>query len=293
MKGKVLQQYYLLLVENRLEEFEQKLSFYFTLYFAKLLPLQHYHLDWLVIQLRPMRRQSCLQSDFKADYVQSEIKSDSRKFVMLIQFLNYAQHLDFEIKSIDQISYRVVSFRLQDFLRFQNKYNNQYQLTKVKEFFEEIQTGILLTSFSDNYFQSLVAIPLVKFHKIQKFWVGRVWLAEELFYYRYPFLLPDFFKNKLTKDQFEVRVEVIKIFHSVDITKTFLIQQFLDSYSTVSNQRINKIKKNFIELVQILQEYDLIESNYKIISNGSFLDTNELNISNISEGFVIYEKIYI
>jgi len=48
-----------------------------------------------------------------------------------------------------------------------------------------------------------------------------------------------------------------------------------------------------IELVQLLQEYDLIESNYKIISNGSFLDTNELNISNISEGFVIYEKIYI
>ncbi|MEY2702450.1 MAG: hypothetical protein RLY43_1083, partial [Bacteroidota bacterium] len=164
MKGKVLQQYYLLLVENRLEQFEQKLSFYFTLYFGKLLPLQHSYLDWLVIQLRPMRRQSCLQSAFKADYIQSEIKSDSRKFVMLIQFLNYAQHLDFEIKYIDQISYRVVGFRLQDFLRFQNKYNNQYQLTKVKEFFEEVQTGILLTSFSDNYFQSLVAIPLVKFH---------------------------------------------------------------------------------------------------------------------------------
>jgi hypothetical protein len=40
-----------------------------------------------------------------------------------------------------------------------------------------------------------------------------------------------------------------------------------------------------------LQAYDWIESNYKIISNGSFLDTNELNISNISEGFVIYQKI--
>ena len=54
---------------------------------------------------------------------------------MLIQFLNYAQHLDFDIKYIDQTLYRVVGFRLQDFLRFQNKYNNQYQLTKVKDFF--------------------------------------------------------------------------------------------------------------------------------------------------------------
>ena len=167
MKAKFLQEYHFLLGENRLEEFEQQLSSYFTLYFAKLLHLQHSYLDWLVIQLRPRRRQSCLQSALKSDYIKSEIKSYSRKFVMLIQFLNYAQHLDFEIKYIDQISYRV------------------------------------------------------------------------------------------------------------------------------SNQRITKIKKNFIELVQILQEYDLIESNYKIISNGSFLDTNELNISNISEGFVIYEKIYI
>jgi len=72
-----------------------------------------------------------------------------------------------------------------------------------------------------------------------------------------------------------------------------VIQQFLDSYSTVSNQRINKIQKNFIKFVPILQESDWIESNDKIISNGSFLDTNELNISNISEGFVIDEKISI
>jgi hypothetical protein len=43
----------------------------------------------------------------------------------------------------------------------------------------------------------------------------------------------------------------------------------------------------------MLREYDLIESNYKIIFNESFLDTNELNIFNISEGFVIYEKVYI
>lgn len=100
-------------------------------------------------------------------------------------------------------------------------------------------------------------------------------------------------KTKRTKDQFEVRVEFRKVFHSVEITKTFVIQQFLDSYSTVSNQRINKIQKNFIKFVPILQESDWIESNDKIISNGSFLDTNELNISNISEGFVIDEKISI
>jgi hypothetical protein len=93
-----------------------------------------------------------------------------------------------------------VVFRLQDFLQLQNKSNNQYQLVKVKNFFKFLQTGILLTSFSDIHFQSLVAVPLVKFPKFQKFWVGRVWVAQELFYYKYPFHLPDFFQQKLKKE---------------------------------------------------------------------------------------------
>ena len=111
-----------------------------------------------------------------SDYIQSDILVDSRNFVALIQLLNYVQNLDFEIKYIDKIPYRVVVFRLQDFLQLQNKSNNQYQLEKVKHFLKELQTGILLTSFSDTHFQSLAAVPLVSFTKIQKFW-GRTSLA--------------------------------------------------------------------------------------------------------------------
>lgn len=143
------------------------------------------------------------------------------------------------------------------------------------------------------FFSKFSGYPSRKISENSKFWVGRIWLAEELFDSKYPFLFPDFLKTKRIKYQFEVRVEFRKVFHSVEITKTFVIQQFLDSDSTVSNQRINKIQKNFIKFVQILQESDWIESNDNIISNGSFLDTNELNISNISEGFVIDEKISI
>ena len=51
MKGKFLQDYHSLLVEYRLEEFEQKLSSHFLVYFGKLLPLHFSYLDWLVIRL--------------------------------------------------------------------------------------------------------------------------------------------------------------------------------------------------------------------------------------------------
>jgi hypothetical protein len=43
MKGKVLQNYHLLLAENRIEEFEQNLSSQFLTSFGRVLPLQYYY----------------------------------------------------------------------------------------------------------------------------------------------------------------------------------------------------------------------------------------------------------
>jgi len=58
----------------------------------------------------------------------------------------------------------------------------------------------------------------------------------------------------------------------------------------ILNQKANNIKKYFIQVVQLFKEQNLIEDNYKIISNGYYSPTKELNTRNISEGFVIYEK---
>jgi len=294
MKGKFIKTYHTLLIQNNFEELEHKLSLHFLTYFGKLLPLEYSYLDWLVLKLRPIRKQKTLPYGLNSDYIQSEIITDSRNFVALIQFLNYVQNLDFEIKHIDQIPYRVVVFKLQDFLQFQNKLNNQYQLEKVKHFFKQLQTGILLTSFSDIHFQSLVAVPLVKLTKVQKFWVGRVWVAQELFYYKYPFYLPDLFQQRLKKDQLELQVQVFKTFSSENIQKVFLIKDFFQNYtSRLSNQQKTKMKEYFIQSVKLFQQYDLIENNYKIISNGFLFDTNLLTSKNISEGFVIYEKLSV
>jgi len=46
-------------------------------------------------------------------------------------------------------------------------------------------------------------------------------------------------------------------------------------------------------LIQILKEHELIDSKYKIISNGKLYDKKELTPNNISEGFVVYEKLSI
>ena len=119
MKGKFLQEYHSLLVENRLEEFQQKLSSHFLISFGKLLPLEISYLDWLVVKLRPIRKQTTLQYGLNSDYIKSEILIDTRTFVSLIQFLNYAQHLDFKIEYLGSTGYRkvVVKLRIPSWIR--------------------------------------------------------------------------------------------------------------------------------------------------------------------------------
>jgi hypothetical protein len=294
MKGKFIKNYHTLLIQNSFEEFEHKLSLHFLTYFGKVLPLEYSYLNWLVLKLRPVRKQNVLPCGLNSDYIESEALIDSKNFVTLIQFLNYIQILDFETKYIDQIPYRVVVFRLTDFIQLQNKQGNQYQLVKVKRFLQGLRTEILITSFSDTYFQSLVAIPLVKFTKLQKFWVVRVWVAQEFFCYKYPFYLPHLFQQPLKKDQLEVRVQVFKIFSSKAIDKVFRIKEFFENYpSRLSNQQKTKMKGYFIQSIKLFQRYDLIENDYKIISNGFLLVTDTLTPKNIYEGFVVYEKLHI
>lgn len=61
----------------------------------------------------------------------------------------------------------------------------------------------------------------------------------------------------------------------------------------MNGRQKSDIKKYFIELVQVFEKHQLIEPNYKIISNGRIYETKELNSRNISEGFIIYEKINV
>ena len=300
MKGMFLQDYHKLLVSNHLQEFEQKLSAHFLNYFGKLLPLSYPYMDWLILKLRPIRKQQIPHVFLNTDYIESKSFSglvDQKKFVMLLQFFTYAQQLDFKTDFLGSTPYRQVGFRIDNFLKFQNptiKSTNYYKLKKVRLFFEELQNGTFITSFSHTEFQRLVVIPKVKIIKSKKLkcWMATIWLVEDLFHYKYPFLFPDLFRRKTSKDEFDVIFEVVKIYSSVSMEKEFFIKKFLASYR-ISNQRITNMKRTFIQLVKVFEEHDLIEPNYKIISDGYHHCVEELTIHNISEDFVLYEKLSI
>jgi hypothetical protein len=299
MKGKFLRKYHKLLISNRKQEFEQELCSHFLLSFGKLFSLNfnYPYLDWLVIKLRPTRKQRMFQQGLHSDYIKSEILMDTAAFVSLLQLLNFARSLDYEVEYLGSTAYRKVVFKLRDFYKFQDpsvQSESQYQSRKIKEFFQQLQAGLYATSFSDHEFQSLVIIPQIKFEKCSKHWIGKVWLVEELFFYKYPFYLPNFFQQKLTKHELEVCFKMFQVFTSVSVEKKIHVQDFFKSYpSALNNQQKTKLKKCFIELVQILENSGLIESKYKIIFKGILHETQTLTSRNISEGFVIYEKLSI
>jgi hypothetical protein len=77
------------------------------------------------------------------------------------------------------------------------------------------------------------------------------------------------------------------VFDSAD-----LIKQFFDSYGSVlSNKQKKTIKKFFIKGIEILKKLYFLEDDYQIISVGHFHNAQELIPRNISEDFVVYEKI--
>ena len=83
-----------------------------------------------------------------------------------------------------------------------------------------------------------------------------------------------------------------QVFNSVSIEKEFLVASFLNSYPVkVSNQQKKTMKQEFIELVSIVQNAGLIDSHYKIMSNSKYYVTYQLTVENISEGFILYEKL--
>ena len=95
---------------------------------------------------------------------------------------------------------------------------------------------------------------------------------------------------KFNKDQYLVRFEFIRVFSIKSANKHFYLREFFQQHK-VSNQRIRNMKQIFIELIQEFYQFGLIQPKVKLMSHNYYLDIQDLNTFNISDGFVLYEKI--
>ena len=241
-----------LLVAGSFEELESKLVEEYISYFGKLLPFQYSYTDWLAEKLRPSRvnLKRYSQLTLRSDYLQIESQTEPKKFIMFLKFLKFTTNLDYKTEIFDGDPYRVVIFRVKDFLDVSHShYNSQdeyYKMQKTRDFLRDLQHNLFISCFTDNYFKSLVTIPKLELYKGKKSkcWLTRVLLLEELFDHQYPFIYPDLFETesiKFNKDQYLVRFEVIRLFSSKSATKKFYLREFFQQHK-VSNQRIRNMK---------------------------------------------------
>jgi hypothetical protein len=129
--------------------------------------------------------------------------------------------------------------------------------------------------------------------KKSKCWLTRISLLEQLFDYQYPFKYPDLFETesiKFNKDQYLVRFQFIRVFSSKNATKNFYLREFFQQHP-VSNKRIRDIKRIFIELTQEFYQFGLIDSKVKLMLHNDYIDIENLTTFNISDGFILHEKI--
>lgn len=299
IKGSVLNSF-APLFKTDLNEFEAKITREALNYFAKKLPLNSKYTLWLVKKLRPFRIKSQSSLQFKTDYInvnQLHYGQEDKDLITFLRFLMFAEKLDYTVEYFGDVYYRCVYFKLDDFLDFlePNRRITYYRTNKLKEFISKLQTKFLIQKFTDQYFQSLMAVPQIKITKQSKTLIAKVWIVEELFYYNYPFSLPDLFNSnsnsKLNKHRLSVLIEIISRFTFVSLEKTFNMKEFLSSYSTLSNRDIRLIKGYFIEYIELLVKYGAIEDKFYTLKNGIAYETDTLTTRNINEGFIIREVI--
>ena len=198
-----------LLVAGSFKELESKLVEEYISYFGKLLPFQYSYTDWLAEKLRPSRvnikrySQPTLCSDYLHIESQTIVGSlESKKFIMFLKFLKFTNSLDYKTEIFDGDLYRIVIFRVKEFLNVPHShYNSQdeyYKMQKTRDFLRDLRQNLFITYFTDNYFKSLVTISKLQLYKCKKSkcWLTRILLLEELFDYKYPFIYPGLFQTE-------------------------------------------------------------------------------------------------
>jgi len=174
----------------------------------------------------------------------------------------------------------------------------KYKRIKTLEFLRSLQKlDPLTTNFSEISFRSSVGFPSLELEKQGKFWVIQGSIAEELYFYQYPFGFSNYFLVYKGKYEMEVKFEFLKNMSIVGLEKKFCVKSFLDRFS-ISNKNRSKVNGLIMDGFSVLVNKKLIDSNLKIIyKNGSSSLVNMSEMTSLligkSDKIYFYEQIDI
>jgi hypothetical protein len=206
----------------------------------------------------------------------------------LFQLLSYIRQLDYSFDFIVDQQYLIISFKLTDFLEFIGVNKSHYQLQKLGKFFKYLQTlSTILTTISNICFQSINIFPYIKVFK-KKSWYVQFAIAEELYFYKYPFYFPKAFLNYQNKYQFQCTF--LLTFSVLEIEKVFDVEEFLDQFD-ISNSNLRKVRSYLLQTFVLAEDFKLIEKQFILVLKTNKVKTvTELTTNLISRTKLIYFK---
>ena len=106
----------------------------------------------------------------------------------------------------------------------------------------------MITAFSDQKFQSSVALPTLSIDKINFDWVVQLSIAKELYLYDYPFILTNsliIYKNTY---ELQIRYKILQNFSVNDLKKTLDVQILLNTFNASQKRNANNKRESIRQL---------------------------------------------
>ena len=99
----------------------------------------------------------------------------------------------------------------------------------------QIQT-LTFQDFDDYEFCSAIIIPYLKVKKKGSLWTVNVAIAKQLYEYKYPFQINEYFLTWKNIYQFQVKTQIIEVIAKNSLKKEFYMQEFLKRFN-LSNKK--------------------------------------------------------
>ena len=294
MKLETAKNFQFFLFAGQFETLESKLiQHYYSYITTKFEIHRSCYTDWIVENFRNVRVLQIPKNSLVTTYLINTLynRLNDQEFIYtLFQLLSYIRQLEYSFDFIVDQEYLIISFKLTDFLEFIGANNNHYQLQKLGKFFKYLQTlPPILSTISNICFQSINIFPYIRVFK-KKSWYVQLAIAEEFYFYKYPFYFPKAFLNYQNKYQFQAQFNFLLAFSVLGIEKVFDVKDFLDQFD-ISNSNLRKVKSYLLQTFVLAQDFKLIENQFLLVLKTNELKTvTELTTNLISRTKLIYFK---
>ena len=270
---KLVQDY---LFNNKFDIFEDKLVNQYFKFSGRVLDVDSKYSDWIVdFQRRNQQLNNYNNPSLLTSYLDHGIgnQEEEDRLFHLLQFLSFVRSLaldpykDCKKHRIKRQFYYSLKFPLSKFVKFTGiKISNHSERKNLIGYFEKLQKlDPIVKRFSNHSFRSYVCFPYVSCDNPSGVcWEIDLVVAEELFYFTYPFQLPKSFLSSTHINDRRLKLRFLKSLAVSSREKVLDIEEFFNRINVPNNQLI-KIKRDIIQLLDELVENSIIQNKIEIM----------------------------